>query len=137
MLSGVLRGEGSDEEPRGLYYDQRPVGRVTVVVTLPETLPCVLRGAVGPMGQGSSSPSCWCKIKRYGISRRLCCSRSCSGSATSSPTRRTRREGAMRTAILMAVGVVRWTAGLGVAQLCARSHTSSLITATVANVVIG
>src|SRR5215470_1535209 len=35
---------GSDEEQCGLYYDQHQVWRVTVVVTLPDTLPCVLRG---------------------------------------------------------------------------------------------
>ena len=43
----------------------------------------------------------------------------------------------MRTAILIAVGCVRWTACLGVAKLLARSHTSSMLTATVACVVIG
>ena len=56
---------GSDEEQCGLYYDQHQVWRVTVVVTLPDTLPCVLRGEVGPMGKGSSSPECWRNIKRY------------------------------------------------------------------------
>jgi hypothetical protein len=43
----------------------------------------------------------------------------------------------MRTAILMAVGCGLWTACLGVAKLLARSHTSSMLTATVACVVIG
>jgi hypothetical protein len=52
------------------------------------------------------------------------------------PTRRKRREVAMRTAIIMAVGFMLWTAGLGVAQRLASANTSSLITATVALVVI-
>jgi hypothetical protein len=43
---------GSDEEQCGLYYDQHQVWRVTVVVTLPDTLPCVLRGGSGTDGQG-------------------------------------------------------------------------------------
>jgi hypothetical protein len=55
----------SDKEQRGLCYDQHQVWMVTVVVTLPDTLPCVLRGEVGPMGKGSSSPECWRNIKRY------------------------------------------------------------------------
>jgi predicted neutral ceramidase superfamily lipid hydrolase len=42
----------------------------------------------------------------------------------------------MRTAIIMAVGFVLWAACLGVAKLLARSSTSSMITATVAFVVI-
>ena len=43
---------GSDEEQCGLYYDQHHVWMVTVVVTLPDTLPCVLRGGSGTEGQG-------------------------------------------------------------------------------------
>ena len=42
----------------------------------------------------------------------------------------------MRTAIIIAVGFVLWAACLGVAKLLARSSTSSMITATVAFVVI-
>jgi hypothetical protein len=42
----------------------------------------------------------------------------------------------MRTAIIIAVGFVLWTACLGVAKLLASSSTSSMITATVAFVVI-
>ena len=42
----------------------------------------------------------------------------------------------MRTAIIIAVGFVLWTACLGVAKLLASSNTSSMITATVAFVVI-
>jgi len=42
----------------------------------------------------------------------------------------------MRTAIIMAVGFVLWAACLGVAKLLASSNTSSMITATVAFVVI-
>ena len=120
----------------GLYYDQHQVWMVTVVVTLPDTLPCVLRGEVGPMGKGSSSPECWRNIKRYRISRRLCHSISCYISATISLTRRKQREVAMRTASIIAVGFVRWAAWLGVAKLLASSHPSSMITATVAFVVI-
>jgi hypothetical protein len=44
-----------DEEQRGLGYDQHQVWMVTVVVTLPNTLPCVLREEVGVVGKGSSS----------------------------------------------------------------------------------
>jgi hypothetical protein len=54
---------GSDETRRGLCYDQHHVWKVIVVGTLPETLPCVLRGEVGPMGKGSSSPEYWCNIQ--------------------------------------------------------------------------
>ena len=43
---------------------------------------------------------------------------------------------AMRTAIIIAVGFVLWTACLGVAKLLASSSTSSMITATAACVVI-
>ena len=43
---------GSDEEQCGLYYNQHQVWMVTIVVTLPETLPCVLRGGSGTDGQG-------------------------------------------------------------------------------------
>jgi len=57
-------------------------------------------------------------------------------SATISPIRSKRREVAMRTAIIIAVGFVLWTACLGVAKLLASSSTSSMITATVAFVVI-
>ena len=42
----------------------------------------------------------------------------------------------MRTAIIIAVRFVLWTVCLGVAKLLARLNTSSLITATVAFVVI-
>ena len=42
----------------------------------------------------------------------------------------------MRTAIILAVGFVLWAACLGVAKLLASSNTSSLITATLAFVVI-
>ena len=42
----------------------------------------------------------------------------------------------MRTAIFIAMGFVLWAACLGVAKLLARSSTSSMITATVAFVVI-
>ena len=42
----------------------------------------------------------------------------------------------MRTAIIIAVGFVLWAACLGVAKLLASSNTSSMITATVAFVVI-
>ena len=42
----------------------------------------------------------------------------------------------MRTAIIKAVGFVLWAACLGVAKLLASSNTSSMITATVAFVVI-
>ena len=42
----------------------------------------------------------------------------------------------MRTAIIIAVGFMLWTACLGGAQLLASLHTSSLITATVAFVVL-
>jgi hypothetical protein len=57
-------------------------------------------------------------------------------SATISPIRSKRREVAMRTAIIIAVGFVLWAACLGVAKLLASSSTSSMITATVAFVVI-
>jgi hypothetical protein len=43
----------------------------------------------------------------------------------------------MRTVIIMAVGFVLWTACLGVAKLLASVNTASLITATVAFVVLG
>ena len=43
---------GRDEERRGLCYDQHQVWMVTVVVTLPETVPCVLRGGSETGGQG-------------------------------------------------------------------------------------
>jgi len=42
----------------------------------------------------------------------------------------------MRTASIIAVGFVLWTACRGVAKLLASSNTSSMITATVAFVVI-
>ena len=42
----------------------------------------------------------------------------------------------MRTAIIIAVGFVLWAACLGVAKLLASSNTSSMITATVAFVII-
>ena len=42
----------------------------------------------------------------------------------------------MRTAIIIAVGLVLWAPCLGVAKLLASSSTSSMITATVAFVVI-
>ena len=42
----------------------------------------------------------------------------------------------MRTAIIIAVGFVLWAACLGVAKLLASSNISSMITATVAFVVI-
>ena len=42
----------------------------------------------------------------------------------------------MRTALIIAVGFVLWAACLGVAKLLASSRTSSMITATVAFVVI-
>ena len=42
----------------------------------------------------------------------------------------------MRTAIIIAVGFVLWAACLGVAKLLAGARTSSMITATVAFVVI-
>ena len=42
----------------------------------------------------------------------------------------------MRTAIILAVGFVLWAACLGVAKVLASSNTSSMITATVAFVVI-
>jgi hypothetical protein len=42
----------------GLCYDQHQVWTVTVAVTLPETLPCVLRGGGGSVGKGNSSPEC-------------------------------------------------------------------------------
>jgi hypothetical protein len=57
-------------------------------------------------------------------------------SATISPIRSKRREVAMRTAIIIAVGFVLWAACLGVAKLLAGASTSSMITATVAFVVI-
>ena len=47
---------GSDEVRRGLCYDQHHVWKVTVVVTLPDTLPCVLRGRSGTDGQGQFLP---------------------------------------------------------------------------------
>jgi hypothetical protein len=36
-------------------YDQHHVRMVIVVVTLPDILPCVLRGGVGPVGAISSA----------------------------------------------------------------------------------
>jgi small-conductance mechanosensitive channel len=57
-------------------------------------------------------------------------------SATSSPIRSKRREVALRTAVILAVGFVLWAACLGVARLLASSSTSSMITATVAFVVL-
>ena len=68
---------GRDEEQRGLCYDQPHVWMVTVVVTLPETFPCVVREEVGPVGKGSSSSALWRTIQRYWISRRLCRSINC------------------------------------------------------------
>jgi hypothetical protein len=65
-LSEVLQG-GRDEEQRGLCYDQRAVWMVRVVVTLPETLPCVSKGDVGPVDKGRSSPACWRHSQRYAI----------------------------------------------------------------------
>jgi hypothetical protein len=55
---GVIRScaGGSDEVRRGLCYDQHHVWKVTVVVTLPDTLPCVLRGRSGTDGQGQFLP---------------------------------------------------------------------------------
>jgi hypothetical protein len=69
-----------DEEQRGLCYDQPQVWLVTVVVTLSDILPCVLRGEVGPVGKDSSSPELWRYIQRYWSARRMCRSRSCSAS---------------------------------------------------------
>ena len=44
-ITPVIRSSrGSDEVWRGLCYDEHHVWMGTVVVTLPETLPCVLRG---------------------------------------------------------------------------------------------
>jgi hypothetical protein len=37
---------------RGLCYDQRHIWRVTGVVTLPDILPCLLRGGSETSGQG-------------------------------------------------------------------------------------
>src|SRR5262249_13177309 len=68
------------EEQRRLCYDQHHVWMVTVIVTLSDILPCVLRGAVGPVDKDSSSPTFWRTIQRYGISRRLCRSIRCSAS---------------------------------------------------------
>jgi hypothetical protein len=38
------RAGGSDEARRGLCYDKHHVLAVTVTVTIPDQLPCVLRG---------------------------------------------------------------------------------------------
>jgi hypothetical protein len=73
-------------------------------------------------------------LRRFGYPPRLKPERYVS--ATISPIRSTRREVAMRTAIIIAVGFVLWAACLGVAKLLASSSTSSMITATVAFVVI-
>jgi hypothetical protein len=45
-IVGVIRSRvrGRAEERRELCYDQRHVWTVAVVVTIPDTLPCVLRG---------------------------------------------------------------------------------------------
>src|ERR1043166_7757609 len=51
---------------------------VTVVVTLPDILPCVLRAGMGPLGKGSSLPALWRNIQRYWILRRICPSINCS-----------------------------------------------------------
>ncbi len=57
-IAPVIRSyRGSDEERRRLCYDQHHVWMVTVVVTLPDILPCVLRGEVGPMGKNRVSPA--------------------------------------------------------------------------------
>jgi hypothetical protein len=69
---------GRDEARRRLCYDQQHGWMVTVVVTLPDILPCVLRAAMGPLGKGCSAPAFWRNMNRYWISRRLCCSISCS-----------------------------------------------------------
>jgi len=89
-ISRLIRShaEGSDEVRRGLCYDEHHIWRVTVVVTLPDILPCVLRGEVGPMSKDSSSPALRRNIKRYWSSRRLCCSRSCSASVLNIMRRR-------------------------------------------------
>ena len=52
-IVAVIRSyRGSDEEWRGLCYDEHHAWMVTVVVTLPETRPCVLQEGSGPGGQG-------------------------------------------------------------------------------------
>ena len=78
IVAVISSYRGSDEAQRGLCYDQHHGWMVTVVVTLPETRPCGLRGDVGPVGKGSASPALLGTIQPYGISRRLCRSISCS-----------------------------------------------------------
>src|SRR5262245_31481697 len=78
-IQGVIRSpRGSDEVRCGLCYDAHHLWRVTVVVTLPDTRPCVLRRDVGPVGKDSASPALWRNIKRYWILRRICRSIRCS-----------------------------------------------------------
>src|SRR5215475_12641707 len=63
---------------RGLCYDEHHVWMGTVVLPLPDRLPYVLRGDVGPVGKDNSSPALWRIIQRYGIGRRMCRSIRCS-----------------------------------------------------------
>jgi hypothetical protein len=62
--------------PQLCYYKHHR-WMVTVVVTLPDILPCVLRAGMGPLGKGSSSPEFWRNIQRYWILRRICRSINC------------------------------------------------------------
>ena len=71
-LSDPRGAGGSDEMRRGLCYDEHHIWRVMVVVTRPETRPCVFRGEVGPVGKDRSSPALWRHSQRYGLWRCLC-----------------------------------------------------------------
>jgi hypothetical protein len=67
IVAVIRSSRGCDEVRRGLCYDAHHGWVVTVVVTLPKTCLCVLRGEVGPGGQDSASPTLWHTIPRYGI----------------------------------------------------------------------
>jgi hypothetical protein len=75
MGAGAARLQAA--QCRSLCYYKHHKWMVTVLVTLPDILPCVLRAGMGPLGKGSSSPEFWRNIQRYWILRRICRSINC------------------------------------------------------------
>ena len=57
-ISAVIRSCAGTETRRGLCYDQHHVWLVTVVVTLPDTRPCVLRGKWDRWARAVPHPHC-------------------------------------------------------------------------------
>src|SRR4029453_6236490 len=75
MAAGTARLQAA--QCRSLCYYKHYGWMGTVVVTLPDILPCVLRAGMGPLGKGRSSPALWRNIQRYWILRRICRSINC------------------------------------------------------------